>query len=297
MSNNAVEIVVGVDGGPSSLKAARWAAAVANAAAGALHVVHAAPDFGRTWSDAGAAIRAAEITEQRESGTAILEDVATAVRADFGELAIYTEDFAEPVKEVLTRLSRRARLVVLGCDEVTPAGALLLGSTTLAVANGAVCPVVAWRGDVTSPTGQPLVVGVDGSSSSAAALATAFELADLFGAPLRVVHCWSGLVALDEAIAPFLTDGSQLEAAERRAVSEAVAVRRLRYPDVRVSTIVETNSPARALLAHAADAQLVVVGNRGRNALAGTLLGSTTLNVLHHADVPVVLCRDGDDLG
>ncbi|TPG32719.1 universal stress protein [Mycolicibacterium hodleri] len=297
MFDKAVPVVVGVDGSPSAFKAARWAGAVADAAGSPLHVVHAEPDFGHNWSDAGAAIRAAEITEQRDSATAILKGVEDAVRADFGELTITADDFAEPVKDVLIRLSRLAWLVVLGCDELTPAGALLLGSTTLAVANRAMCAVVAWRGDATSPTQQPLVVGVDGSPSSGTALAQAFELASLFGAPLRIVHCWSGLAALDEAIAPFLTHGSQLEAAERQAVSEAVAVLRPRYPDVRVSTFVEPNSPGRALLAHSADAQLVVVGNRGRNALAGTLLGSTSLNVLHHANVPVVLCRDGNGHG
>ncbi|HYO02950.1 MAG TPA: universal stress protein [Mycobacterium sp.] len=295
MSGDPVPVVVGVDGSPSALKAARWAGAVANASASPLHLVHAEPYFGHSWSDAGAAIRAAEIAEQRDSAAAILTGVEEAVHADFGDLPITTEEFAEPIKEVLTRLSRRARLVVLGCGDVTPAGALLLGSTTLAVASRAVCPVVAWRGDAMSPTQQPVVVGVDGSPSSGAALAAAFELADLFGATLRVVHCWSALVALDEAIAPFLTDGSQLEAAERQAVSDAVAACQRRYPDVEVATFVEPNSPSRALLTHATDAQLVVVGNRGRNALASALLGSTTLNLLHHSDVPVVLCRDGDD--
>ncbi|MBJ7338128.1 universal stress protein [Mycolicibacterium sp.] len=295
MSNNALPVVVGVDGSQSALRAARWAGAVANASASPLHVVHAEPYFGRNWSDAGAAIRAAEISEQRDSATAILAAAQEAVRSDFGGLTIHTEDVAEPVKIALIRLSRRARLVVLGCDEVTPSGALLLGSTTLDVASRALCPVVAWRGDATAPTPQPLVVGVDGSPSSGAALATAFTLANLFRAPLRVVHCWSTLVALDEAIAPFLTEGSELEAAERRAVSDAVAVWCRRYPDVEVATFVEPNKASRALLEHATDAQLVVVGTRGRNALMGSLFGSTSLNVLHHSRIPVVLCRDGDE--
>ena len=46
----------------------------------------------------------------------------------------------------------------------------------------------------------------------------------------------------------------------------------------------------RALLEQAGDAQLVVVGSRRRNALTRGLFGSTSLNLLHHATVPVMLC-------
>ena len=44
------------------------------------------------------------------------------------------------------------------------------------------------------------------------------------------------------------------------------------------------------ILGHAADAQLVVVGSRGRGQLASALLGSTGLSLLHHSPTPVVLC-------
>ncbi|BDX33592.1 universal stress protein [Mycobacterium antarcticum] len=291
MSNDSAPVVVGVDGTPSSVTAARWAGAIAHASACPLHLVHADPYFGHSMSDAAAAIRAAEIAEQRDTAAAILKAAEEAVRADFDDLSVTTMDFAEPVSAVLSRLSGHARLVVVGGPAVTPAGALLLGSTTLEVARRAMCPLVAWRGVAVAPTVQPLVVGIDGSPHGDAALAAAFALADLFGAPLRVVHCWSTLVALDEAIAPFLTDGSRLEAAERRAVTESVAAWRARYPRVEVTTFVEPYGPSQALLAHAEGAQLIVVGNRGRNALAGVLLGSTTLNLLHHSLVPVVLCH------
>jgi len=56
---------------------------------------------------------------------------------------------------------------------------------------------------------------------------------------------------------------------------------------------VETTKPTAALLNQidVDSAQLVVVGNRGRNALASAVLGSTALNLLHHSTVPVMVCR------
>ncbi len=50
--------------------------------------------------------------------------------------------------------------------------------------------------------------------------------------------------------------------------------------------------PGRALLDHLSDAQLVVVATRRSNALSALLLGSTTLNLLHHSPVPVLVCRE-----
>lgn len=293
MSDSPAPVVVGVDGSPSALSAARWAGAVANLAGAPLHLVHAVPYLGRNWSDAGAAIRAAAITGQQESAAVILNAVAEAVRADFGELAVITEEFAEPVDEVLTRLSRRARLIVLGCDELTAAGALLMGSTTLKVAAGASCPVVAWRGGAIAPTKQAIVVGVDGSRSGAAALAVAFELADLFDVPLHAVHSWSGRAPGGVTI-PFLIDWDALEAAEWKLLTDAVDGWTTRYPDVEVTCFVEPTKPSRLLLNHLTDAQLILVGDRGRNVLADMFLGSTSLNMLHYSAVPVVLCR-GDD--
>ena len=64
-----------------------------------------------------------------------------------------------------------------------------------------------------------------------------------------------------------------------------------RYPGVAVECVVAEGAAAQAVLDHCGDAQLVVVGTRGRNALASTLLGSTSLNLLQHSEIPVMVCR------
>jgi nucleotide-binding universal stress UspA family protein len=63
---------------------------------------------------------------------------------------------------------------------------------------------------------------------------------------------------------------------------------------VKVTCFVEPTKPSTTLLVHLADAQLLIVGDRGRNLLADLFLGSTSLNMLHHSAIPVVLCRADD---
>ena len=94
----------------------------------------------------------------------------------------------EPVDELLSTRSRTAQLVVLGSDDVSPATALLAGSTTLAATAHSACPVIAWRGSNAVPTDQPIVLGVDGDRTGEAAFKAAFEFADRFGVGLNAVH-------------------------------------------------------------------------------------------------------------
>jgi nucleotide-binding universal stress UspA family protein len=289
MPNTAPPVVVGVDGSFAAIRAARWAGALAARLNAPLDIVHAMPSLGHNLTDAVAAIRAAAITEQRDAAGTILKTAEEAVRSDQPELAITVIAREDPADEALVALSASARMIVLSCDEVTAGAALLMGSTTLNVVTEASCPVVAWRGGAFAPTAQPIVVGVDGSSD--AALGFAFQLADRLGAPLRAVHSWSMRRPAAAVTIPFLVDWDALEAAQLQEVMTAVEPWSQRHPDVEVAVYVEPEKPSRALLEHLDGAQLVVLGNRGRKAFTGLLLGSTGLNMLHHSPVPVMLCH------
>jgi len=292
MSETVTPVVVGVDGTYSAIRAARWAAAAAVKFSAPLAIVHADSPLGHSLSDVGAALRAEELAEQRRSSEAILQAAEHAVRGDFSDLAVTSTRMRGPVGEVLRDLSGGARLIVLGCDDVSLGTAFLVGSTTVAVATHAACPVVAWRGDLVAPNNnQGIVLGVDGTHASDAAIDAAFEFADRFGVGIAAVHTWSTRRPPGDVIIPYLIDWDALEAAEWSLLVHVLEPWEKRYPNVEVTYFVDPDKPSHALLRHAKAAQLVVVGSRGRGLLTGAVLGSTGLNLLHHSGVPVMICH------
>jgi nucleotide-binding universal stress UspA family protein len=141
---------------------------------------------------------------------------------------------------------------------------------------------------------ETIVVGVDGSAESRAALAWALDEARLRGARVLAVHAWTApeAYAFDAPAAtmPAMEDALR-QVGERvleSAVSETVAAARV---DVPVERRVVDAGPAEALLAAAGDAALVVVGSRGRGGFASLLLGSVSHQVAQHAPCPVVIVR------
>lgn len=288
---SANPVVVGVDGSSAAIRAARWAAAVAVKLGAPLRIVHARPSLGHDLSDAIADIRAPEMEVHRESATAILISARNAVESDFSGLPVSTTEVDILADETLTDLSRTARLVVLGSDELSLGTAILIGSTTVSVATHSMCPVVAWRGERTTPTNAPIVVGVDHDRDSRVAVTAAFELAHRLGVGVTAVHTWSARRPAGDVNLPFMIDWEQLEKEERQYLSDQLAQLMGLYPQVEVTQIVELDKPSRALLRHGRNGQLIVVGSRGRGLLAGTLLGSTGLNLLYHSAIPVMICR------
>ena len=138
-----------------------------------------------------------------------------------------------------------------------------------------------------------IIVGVDGSQSSKAALAWAVGQAELTGAIVDAVIAWHYPIAFGGA--PFAPIGSLMDAdfagtAERvvnAAISETVDL----SSPVKVSAAVREGNAAQVLLAEADDADLLVVGSRGHGGFAEALLGSVSQHCVHHAACPVVIIR------
>lgn len=140
---------------------------------------------------------------------------------------------------------------------------------------------------------RPVIVGVDDSQASTVAVEAAAREASLRGVPLHVLHAYK-LVLLDPPVS--LPPGTLQDIAEQIA-AEAAAHARAVEPDLEIQAEVELGEPLAALEAASRRADLVVVGNRGRNAFTGLLLGSIGVQLAAHAHCPVMVTRDLQDAG
>lgn len=134
-----------------------------------------------------------------------------------------------------------------------------------------------------------IVVGVDGSVPSKAALSWAVEQARLTGAAVEAVIAWEIPATYGYPVPVSAVDWEQLA---KQAVSEAVAdVADGAAPVMATYRVVQGNA-AQVLLEESAGADLLVVGNRGHGRFVEALLGSTGQHCVQHATCPVVVIRD-----
>ncbi|NMH99306.1 universal stress protein [Pseudonocardia acidicola] len=287
-------VVAGVDGSDSALEAVRWAAREAARRGSPLRLVNA---FG--WMST-------ERVTDPGLGDSYREVLLDAARDEVARAAAAATETAPGVQidrqvssgypvAVLTNESASAQLVVVGNRGLGGFSGLLAGSVAIALAAHAACPVVVVRDgeDGHSPEDGPVVVGVDGSALSEAALAFAYAAADARRVPLVAVHAWHDLL-VDPTMAPLL-DWPAIEADERLQLAERLAGWGEKYPDVVVQRLVTRDRPARALVEESGRAQLVVVGSRGRGGMKGLMLGSVSQALLHHSVCPVAIVRPTDD--
>jgi nucleotide-binding universal stress UspA family protein len=145
-----------------------------------------------------------------------------------------------------------------------------------------------------------IVVGVDGSAAGAAALTFAVDEARLRNATLHVLHAseapeWAGTpggyVVVGEPSESHDLSGTEqahADAAVQALEAQAAGVDTSGI-DVRLEPVL--GDAASALLEASNDADLVVVGSRGRSGVRGLVLGSVSRKVAQHASCPVVIVR------
>ena len=139
-----------------------------------------------------------------------------------------------------------------------------------------------------------ITVGVDGSDSSKAALAWAYDEATHHGASLTVVATWQPPSLPMSPPYGSLTDEDyprQPQAAALELLERLVADLEERKPAVDVRSSVEEGSPAKVLIERSNESDLLVVGSRGHGGFAGMLLGSVSQHLVTHASCPVVVVR------
>ncbi|WP_329561350.1 universal stress protein [Kitasatospora sp. NBC_01266] len=134
-----------------------------------------------------------------------------------------------------------------------------------------------------------VVVGIDGSPSSHAALRWALRHAELTGATVDAVGVWEPPSRFGWS-APVVDTSFDQELAQRRFAEELDEVLGPRRSE-RVREQLVLGNPAEVLLDAADGADLLVVGSHGRSAFARTLLGSVSQRCASHASCPVVIVR------
>jgi nucleotide-binding universal stress UspA family protein len=137
-----------------------------------------------------------------------------------------------------------------------------------------------------------IIVGVDGSAESDAAVSWAAHDAALRGLPLTLVHVESPAAATWSQ-APTLEESPKEQLAESRELLEHASAIAREAAQIQIAgEVLSSTNPVPALVEHSGEAELIVVGSRGRGALSRSILGSVSAGLISHAHCPVALIRD-----
>ncbi len=236
-----------------------------------------------------------DIDELCRYAEGLLAAAEAATRSLDGSIEVRSRLLNGPPAGVLIEASKEAAALVVGNRGVGSIGSRMLGSVAVRVAGNACCPVYVIPGefDPVAATGDPVVVGVDGSAYGDAALRLGLDEASCRDVGLRVVVAyhvpWLARPTEPDLIGEFR---SSEEALARRTAEEALA--RIRIPadaETLVDVQVLEAHPTEALVKAGREAQLTVVGSRGRSAISRALLGSVSRAVLIEATRPVAVVR------
>lgn len=274
-------IVAGVDGSPASLDALRWALELAHAVGGTVTAVYAfTPDY----------------TGMTEAHYQVLRAEAEQRLASWCEGAVGPGSVESLLVEgdpdtLLTVAGRMADLLVVGTRGAGGFAHLHLGSVAHHLAHHTRVPLAIVP---TSAVGHPvkrIVVGVDGSGGSAAAVNFCATVAPLLGASVVAVY----------AFEPIIEWVPETDPRSWRRFAEA-EVRRWVTPievsGVPVAVNVDRDIHPIAALCRAIDVEpgtLAVVGTRGLGGITGMRLGRVPIQLVHHTGAAVVMVPQHPD--
>jgi nucleotide-binding universal stress UspA family protein len=283
-------IVVGVDGSTTSQEALRWAIGLGEALGGEVVAIHALGLLDR-WHDPDGSARSWHRTL-----CALVEGTWCAPLArSRGHHRVEVRD-GDPVDVLLAAVEdEHADLLIVGSRGVGGRPELALGSTSLHVLRAARVPVlVVPDRRPTAADGlrlRHLLVGVDQSQASRTALELSADVAVSLGGSLSVLEVVEYVPAFPLDEPTVAAGGHQRQVAEAAMALLEAEVREVRARGVGVQVIVRSGDPAATLLevAEDVDADLVVVGTRGRGGTDELLLGSVARTVADRARRPTLV--------
>lgn len=285
-------IVVGVDGTPASHAALVWATEGAARRGVQLRIVHGL-GMPVVIGAHGAADRVA-VEDLRETGHDLLTAAAAYVRRARPEVDVATVLAPEDAPAVLLNEAVHEDILVVGSRGLGGVRAIMLGSVSTRSSAHAPCPVVVVPHPESPPTREGrLVVGVDGSEPSRRALRFALGEALVSASEVVVVNGWEMPLPSEAESMADDPRGLHEEVFDRR--SEEVVARLLtevvddRTEHLGISVVRTRANPVDALMEAARDADLLVVGSRGRGGVQGLVMGSVSQGVLRRAKIPVAV--------
>lgn len=296
-----MRILIGIDGSEHADRALRWGLHEAGLHDATVTVVHAL----RAHASNGASQRSGRYEEQVASAHDLVANALTRAGAlDDGNGDLKTIAIIDDVPaRVLLSHARDHDLVVVGSRGRGGFAGLLLGSVSQQVSMHADVPVAVIptdRGEDRRRDPESIreiVVGVDGSPHSVAALRWAVDEAVIRHCPVTAVYVYPHpaatltpdvLAALNRAgVEAF---GARMHEAAQRRLDDVVAREVPASAEVDVERAAVAGAAGSVLVDEAADpATMLVLGSRGRGGFTGLLLGSVSQQCLHHARGPVVV--------
>ena len=292
-------VVVGIDGSPGSRQALVQALIAAARRGADLDVVSSYSI--QLYYLGGRPLDVPDVAsirdDQQERARAVVEEVQAEIPVSgvpgIRDVAVSLFVSGAPPAQALLDHSEGAALLVVGSRGRGAMRSALLGSVALHCVTHAGCPVLVVHPAVAVGSTPRIVVGIDGSEGSRAALAAAIDEAARTGAEVEAVATY--------AQADYWTDLSSvvppsheqivgdLQERTRALVAEVLADAREGASAVPVRAEVFQGPAAEVLVHRAASADLLVVGSRGRGEFRGLLLGSVALHCAMHAACPVLV--------
>ena len=276
MAGTSHGVLVGYDGSVSAQDALAWAASEAQARREALTVCQAwTPGYPALPDEVIAGERARRYGERSLASGVLLAQTL------WGTGDVRSLLLGGSAASVLCEQGAHASMVVVGSRGHSGLAGLLMGSVSLQVAAYASAPVVVVRGQWPRVPGQaprPIVAGSDGSTAAGAAVGYAFRAAALH-------HTWL-LAVCALADAPGSLGGAHQI---RDDFDQQIGRWEKKYPEIAVHRQVTNGAARPALLDAAREAQMLVLGSRGRGGVRGMALGSVSHALLHHAACPVCI--------
>ena len=276
-------IVVGVTGGPETSRAADWAAVRAAATGQSMQLLGVV-------GGAVGAVGEGPVVESAMTATQEMLDAEAARLSGSGATVTTRVVVGDPVTALIAA-SKDAAMLVLGSDYRGADSGPARGSHGIRIVAASSCPVAVVP-DIDLGDRRGVVVGVDGSAVSDAAIDFAADEAERLGERLIAVCVWTPVASPRHSPMVFPEQYREsMNELTRETLAASLAGVRERHPSLEIEEHVAEGYPATVINHLAADARLAVVGSRGRGAVRRFLLGSISHEVLQRLATVTAVVR------